>query len=130
MYRSTILATAFLGVCGAVQAQGLQAIRPLPGFECMSLKLTPEQIASPRTHVPVLAAPSTSAPVAWTAGSIVIVRAPQVPTNGFLEALSPGGQLGWIQIGYLRPWRNPYVPGRQCVPSMMSDGKPGFEFHS
>lgn len=126
MRHARIVLSMTLSVCGTAQAQGLHAVRPLPGYACMELALAPEQITNPKVGVPIREAPSRSAAVASYAATVVVVRAPQQPTAGFLEVLRPTGQTGWIEAAHLRPWNNPYNPNAQCVPSMMSDGKPGF----
>lgn len=110
----------------SAHAQGLQAVRPLPGYVCMQLALSPEQLTDPKVGVPIRAAPSRSAPVAAYAANTMIVVSPQEPTSGYLRVLRVNGEMGWIEAGYLRPWKNPYVPSARCVPSIMSDGKPGF----
>lgn len=110
----------------AALAQGLQAVQPLPGYICMELALKDDQFTDPNVGVPIREAPSRSSPVLSLAATVVIVRSPQQPTAGFLQILRPTGQTGWIETGYLRPWHNPYSPNAQCVPSMMSNGKPGF----
>lgn len=110
----------------SAHAQGLQAVRPLPGYVCMQLALSPEQLTDPKVGVPVRDAPSRSAHVAGFAASTVIVATPQEPTSGFLRVLKRDGQTGWIEASYLKPWKNPFVPSARCVPSIMSDGQPGF----
>lgn len=107
-------------------AQGLQAVQPLPGYICMELALKDDQFTDPNIGVPIREAPSRSSPVLSLAATVVIVRSPPQPTAGFFQVLRPDGQTGWIETGYLRPWHNPYSPKAQCVPSMMSNGKPGF----
>lgn len=113
-------------VPGPVQSEGLRAVHPLPGYVCMQLTLTPAQIVDPKVGVPVREAPSRSATIAGYAATTVIVQSPPQARNGFLQVLRPDGELGWIEAGYLRPWTNPYAPNARCVPSMMSNGKPGF----
>lgn len=112
--------------CGVAHAQGLTAVRPLPGYICMQLAISPEQLADPKVGVPILDAPSRSAAIVNYASSVVIVRDPPQASGGFLRVLRLTGQEGWIEARYLRPWANPYVPTARCVPSMMSNGRPGF----
>ena len=116
-----------LPVWRTAQAAGLQAVEPLPGYACMELALTPGQLTDAKVGVPIREAPARSAPIASYAATVVIVRSPQQPTSGFLQVLRPTGQTGWIEAEYLRPWHNPYNPHARCVPSMMSNGKPGFD---
>lgn len=113
-------------VPGTVRAEGLHAIRPLPGYVCMQLALTSAQLLDPKVGVPVRENPSRTAPIAGYAATTVIVQSPPQPQEGFLKVLRPSGDPGWIEAGYLKPWSNPYAPNARCVPSMMSNGKPGF----
>lgn len=108
------------------QAEGLHAVHPIPGYVCMQLALTSAQIVDPKIGVPVREAPSRSATIAGYAATTVIVQSPPQAKDGFLQVLRPDGELGWIEAGYLRPWTNPYAPNARCVPSLMSNGKPGF----
>lgn len=109
-------------------AQGLKAVRPLPGHVCMALALTPEQVADPTRGVPVRDTPSPSAPVTSWAPSMLVVPAPQQPTAGFLQVVFADGYKGWVQATSLKPWSSPTNPSRRCVPSVMSDGGIGFGF--
>lgn len=118
--------TVILMVSKITCAQDIHAVQALPGYVCMELSLTSDQYTDPKIGVPVREMPSRTAPIASYAATIVIVRAPQQPTAGFLEMLRPNGLGGWIEAAYLRPWHNPYSPSAQCMPSMMSNGKPGF----
>lgn len=123
-----ILHATFLvaSISGTAHSEGLHAVRPLPGYTCMQLALTPAQLTDPKVGVPVREAPSRSATIAGYAATTVIVQSPPQPQEGFLKVLRPSGDPGWIEAGYLRPWNNPYAPNARCVPSMMSNGKPGF----
>ena len=113
-------------VCSATHAQGLTAVRPLPGYVCMQLAISPEASVDPQVGVPILDAPSRSAATVSYAASVLIVQDPPQPLSGFRRVLLPSGGGGWIDARYLRPWSNPYAPTSRCVPSMMSNGKPGF----
>lgn len=120
---------ATLGIllaCGAAHAEALRAVRPLPGYACMQLALTPEQLTDPKVGVPVREAPSRAAPIVGFAANTVIVQDPPQPEAGFLQVLRPTGEVGWIEAGYLRPWSNPFAPSARCSPAIMSNGKPGF----
>ena len=129
MRRLLIAFPALLVLCGPAHAQGLQAVRPVPGHVCMQLALTPEQNADPMRGVPVRNAPAPSDRIASWAPSVVIVPAPQQPTAGFLQVLLPDGQHGWVRATALKPWSNPYAPSRRCVPSILSNGRIGFDVH-
>ena len=120
---ATILAVS---ACNSVQAQDLTAVRPLRGYACMQLAITPEQSVDPKVGVPVRDAPSRSASIVSYAASTMIVQEPPQPIGGFLRVLRFTGQEGWIEAHYLRPWVNKFVPTARCVPSIMSNGRPGF----
>lgn len=126
MIRSCAVLFLISSVSGLAHAEGLRAVRPLPGYVCMQLALTPDQLTSSKVGVPIRKAPSRSAPIAGYAANNVIVQDPPRTEAGFLRVLDPNGDEGWIEAGYLRPWSNPYAPGARCVPSIMSNGKPGF----
>lgn len=121
-----IVAFGVVLACGAAHADALRAVRPLPGYACMQLALTPEQLTDPKVGVPVRGAPSRDAPIVGFAANTVIAQNPPQPKAGFLQVLRPNGEVGWIEAGYLRPWGNPFAPNSRCSPAIMSDGKPGF----
>lgn len=126
MLRLSISAVLAMSVSGTVLAQGLHAVRPLPGHVCMQLALAPADLIDPKVGIPVREMPSSTAHVVGYAANTMIVQVPQQPTAGFLKVLWPGGESGWMEAAYLRPWSNPFAPNARCVPSVMSDGKPGF----
>ncbi len=117
-----------LVAAGTVHAESRHAVQPLGGAVCMQLAISPKDAMDPKVGVPILETPSASARIVSYAATNVIVEAPQQPTAGFLRVVRPTGEKGWIEAGYLRPWRDPYTPTAKCYPAMMSDGKPGFGF--
>ena len=117
-----------VSVAHAGHAQGVRAIRPLPGYTCMSLNLTEEQARDFNATPPVLQAPSPSAAKIGLASAVVIVADPVRTENGYMSMLMLDGRSGWIQASKLRPYRSPSNPPAHCVPSMMSNGRPGFAF--
>ena len=126
MSRILIATLFFLSSFRVSYGQGIHAVSPLPGYVCMQLTLTPAQLTDPKVGAPVREAPSRSSRIVAYAANTMIVQWPQEPTDGFLKVVWPGGQGGWMEAGYLRPWKNPFVPSDRCVPSIMSNGKPGF----
>jgi len=126
MMRISTLALLLLSPIGFAYGQGLHAVSPMPGYVCMQLTLTPAQLTDPKVGAPVREGPSRSSQILAYAANTMIVQWPQKPADGFLEVVWPGGRSGWMEAGYLRPWRNPFVPSDRCVPSIMSNGKPGF----
>ena len=109
-------------------AQGLQVVRPIEGYTCMSLNLTESQLLNNTKPVLVRAEPTLSSPQVGTAGATVAVLQPAHPVNGFVQILFPTGQHVWINFSELRPWRSSSNPKAQCVPSWLSNGKPGFDY--
>ena len=121
------LATILFGVAlsSAPLAETLRAVSPLPGYKCMVLNLSEEQANDFNVHVPVRAQPAANAPEVGWAAATVAVRDPLHVVNGFTEALFPTGATVWIASNRLRPYSDPHA---KCVPSLMSNGKPGFAY--
>lgn len=107
-------------------AQGLTAVRPLPGYVCMDLNLSAAQIRDDTVQVPVRAVPSAAAPQVGIAGATVIAISPIRVVNGFAEILFPNSDHVWIAANMIRPYRSASNPNAKCTPSLMSNGKPGF----
>ena len=110
----------------AAYAQGLTAVRPLPGYVCMDLNLSAAQIRDDTIQVPVRTIPSVTAPQAGIAGATVIAVSPIRLVDGFAEILFPNGKHVWIAANMIRPYRSASNPNATCTPSLMSNGKPGF----
>lgn len=108
------------------RAETLHAVRPLPGYVCMQLALTPAQLTDPKVGVPVRDAPDNAAKIVGYAANTVITETQPKLTAGFRQVLRADGETGWVDAKYLRPWSNPFAPTAKCSPAMMSDGKPGF----
>ena len=119
-----LLAIALPGV--ATRAQGLKAVRPLPGYACMVLNLTQQQMLDDTLHVPVYAEPSPSSSKVGDAAAVVIATSPLNVVRGFGEVLFPDGRQGWVEAKMLRPYSSASSPGAHCTPSLMSNGRPGF----
>ena len=124
------LVATLLGVSASasVSAEGLHTVSPLLGYSCMQLAISADQITNAAVGVPIRTTPSKSAAVVSFAASVVIAQDVPVTSTGFLHVLRPDGQEGWIEAAYLRPWHSDYDPTAKCVPSTMSNGKPGFGF--
>ena len=123
---SLIVGISALLPASIASAQGLTAVRPLQGYSCMRLKLTPEQVVDRNLQIPVYTAPSTSSPKVGNASAIVIVRTPLHVENGLAEVLFLDGRQGWLSRELLRPYATAEFPNAQCTPSIMSNGRPGF----
>ncbi|MDJ0390183.1 hypothetical protein QMO56_18900 [Roseomonas sp. E05] len=117
-----------LGAVTQVEAQPLRAIRPLSGYSCMALNLTEQQMFDPSAVPPVMAEPSPTARRIGSAGAIVITADPLRSQNGYVAMMMPDGKHGWIAADKLKPYRSAANPTARCIPSMMSDGRPGFTF--
>ncbi|MFK4048205.1 hypothetical protein ACI2KH_25145 [Roseomonas mucosa] len=76
----------------------------------------------------VRAEPRANAPVVGIATISVIVKSPHAARNGYLEVMHLDGRPGWVDQKVLVPWINNNAPGVRCVPAMMSDGRPGFDY--
>ncbi len=115
--RRFIFAAALLAPVAALAA-GLTAVQPIPGYVCMALQ-------SPDAAPPVLVLPSPSAPRLGIASATMIVASPPQTMNGYTKVLHLDGQIGWLDVSKLRPWRSASDPAATCTPSIMSDGRPG-----
>lgn len=130
MNRIAILLSAVLLARGFVAvAQGPTVAHPLTGYQCMSLNLTEEQLLTNSTPVPVRSGPSPASPQVGVAGATVAVATPLQPVNGYYRMLFPTGGEVWIEAAKLRPWKNAGDPKVTCTPSLMSNGRPGFDYH-
>lgn len=123
--RALILAVTLL-IPVAASAQGLQAVRPLRGYACMSLAASEQVMRSPARLPPVLAQPSADAPRIGIAGATVIAVSPVRLAGGYVQVLHLNGHFGWVEAAKLRPWRSLSNPAATCTPMLMNDGKPGF----
>jgi hypothetical protein len=121
-----VLACSFIAI--GASAQGLHAVKPLSGWTCMKLNLSQKQSLDPSVHVIVRAGPRADAPEAGWAAMTVAVRSPVHEVNGFEEMLFPNGKRVWIASKSLSPWSSVADPTAHCVPSLMSNGKPGFAY--
>lgn len=128
--KQNLLAAAglFLVANAGAYAAGLHAVQPIPGYVCMNLTLTDEEMADPKITVPIRSEPADSAPVAATAAATVFVAKPADASNGYLRVLRLNGKEGWIKADMVKPWSSPNGnPSVTCTPSMMSNGRPGFD---
>lgn len=115
-------------LCKFAHAEGLHAVRPLPGYVCLKLALSPEQVADPTRGVPIRDAPALSGHIVGWVPSVVIAPASQQPNSGFIQVLFPDGRRGWTQTVALKPWSSDYNPDQRCIPSVMSNGLIAFDF--
>lgn len=109
----------------AAQAQGLQAVRPLPGYACAMLNVSPAVLRDGPLP-PVLAEPRAGAVEIGQASAVVIVASPAKTAAGYTAVLHLDGRPGWVESSKLKPYRSASNPNATCTPSLMSDGRPGF----
>jgi len=130
--RPRLLVLLFLGFCilplmGQSRGAGLEVVRALPGYACMSLAAPAAASLDPNTPgVPIRSTPDPAAPQAAVASATVIARTPPHIENGFAEVLRLNGAPGWIEADKIKPYRSVSNPFARCTPSIMSDGRPGF----
>lgn len=122
--RPARIALVAVAACIATnaRAQGIQVVRPVPGFVCKKLNITEREAMSPNgAGVSIRTAPSATAPVGALAPSVLFVRSPEHVVAGFVEVMRLDGQLGWIEQARVKP----FDPAARCVPSLMSNGRIG-----
>lgn len=122
-----VIAASILPTTG--RAQGLQAVRPVPGLVCVSLDQNSLAAVQQNELPPILAKPNAGAQRIGYATSIVFVRWPEVRENGFVAMIRLNGQPGWIEATHLRPWHSPNGGSATCTPSVMSNGRLGTSIH-
>jgi len=106
----------------------IHAIRAIPGYVCMTLNLPDQQMMDPSVRVPIRIAPSSEAATTGDAIATVIVAWPKREENGYLQVLQLNGRTGWMKAQFLKPWQNPGGNGQRCYPSVMSNGRVGFDY--
>lgn len=109
-------------------AQPLHAVRPIPGYSCMALNLTEQQMFDPNAVPPVMERPSPTSRTIGLASAVVMTADPAQAQNGYIAMMMPNGRHGWIAADKLKPYRSTSNPPARCVPSIMSDGRPGIAF--
>ena len=115
-------------LCKIAHAEGPHAVRPLPGYVCLKLALSPEHVADPTRGVPIRDIPAPSGRIVGWVPSVVVAPASQQPTSGFVQILFPDGRRGWAQAAALKAWSSEYNPDQRCIPSVMSNGLIAFDF--
>lgn len=126
MNLKPVLALAAVLLPLPVLAQPVTATKPLDGYACALLSATEAQLRDPQwPGVPILTAPSVSAPRGTMASAIVIVRNPAHVVGGFAEVLQRTGQPGWIDATKLVPYASQSHTGAKCTPALLSNGRIG-----
>lgn len=129
--KHTVLAALLVSAVltsAPAQAQGPRVQQHLSGYTCMNLNLTEDQLRDFSALPPIYAAPSASAARIGVASATVIVKDPVQVANGFEAVMHMDGRPGWIRASVLVPWTNASDPRTRCIPSVMSNGRPGFDY--
>lgn len=127
--KSALFLGAFVNVFGTlpVHAAPRYPVAPIPGFECMALKVSDSEAMNPWLIVPLKAEPTNASSDVGRVSAILFVKTPEVVQNGFVEAMIFNGQRGWVSASAIKPWKSMNGSSQQCIPSRMSDGSIGFD---
>ena len=112
----------------ASQADELHAVQPIPGLSCMSVKMTEQQAFDFNAMPPVMQEPSATSQRIGSAAAVVMTVEPPRIQNGYVAMMMLNGKYGWVQASRLEPYTSKSTPPAHCVPSMMSNGRPGLAF--
>jgi len=123
-FAAAIAATLLLALPS--QAQPVTVDRPLDGYSCALLNVPDAQMRDPQwAGVPILTAPSPSAPRGTMASGIVVIRNPAHVVGGFAEVLQRTGKPGWIEAGKIVPYKSKSHANATCTPALLSNGRIG-----
>jgi hypothetical protein len=106
-------------------AQEVTAVKPIPGYKCMNLAISHDQVVDPNFEVPVYRDPSPNSPKIGVATVIPFIREPFRPNQQFQQMLRLNGEVGWIETKWLIPFFSPSHPKAVCSPWVMSNGRIG-----
>jgi hypothetical protein len=143
--RAGVAAGAVIIMIESVVA--LTAVKPLEGYVCMGLKSDKEfndwvpgsmgpKPGGPEDP-PVFQAPTEGSRLLGYNSSPVIVKWPVNEVGGFVEMLRLGGEKGWIKGDLLVPYGTVVrkdgtviKKDKKCIPSLMSNGRIGFDIRA
>ena len=147
MFKRTIfvLVSGCLLCVWAGWVEALEVVKLLDGYFCMGLKAdkevndwVPVSLPPPQggpNNPAVFEGPTEASARLGYTFSPVIVKEPLNEVNGFTEVLRINGQRGWVSSSLLVPYGTVVKPDgtsvkktKHCRPSMMSNGKIGFDF--
>lgn len=106
-------------------AEYLTAVKAVPGFICMNLAVTHDQVVDRDFSVSVYSEPSLQSQKVGTATIEPFIKTPFRPEQKFQQMLRLNGDMAWIETKWLEPWSSPGHPNAKCTPSVMSDGRLG-----
>jgi hypothetical protein len=128
MSKKWILMAALsaLAVCPTLgKAEGLTAVKPVPGLACMLLDDHDLAVMDQSQLPPVRSAPSAAAQTIGYPTEIVFVKWPLQEQAGYAAMVRLNGQSGWIEADKLQPWHAMNGRPATCIPSLMSNGHLG-----
>lgn len=103
------------------------ASKPLPGYQCLALNMTPAQAADRNFMLTVRRGPSDQAPILGTEGALLIAANPVVQQNGYIQITRADASVGWVPASSTKPWRSPNpASSARCFPEILDNGRVGF----
>lgn len=126
-------ATLLLGTLSAwsflttAQASGLKPVKALPGYQCMAIDAPDEVMMDDKHPIMMHQQPNDKSPEISGVPTVFAVTAPAEVKNGYIKTINFGLQPGWVSTKWVKPYETVH-PGVKCIPSIMTDGKLGFDF--
>lgn len=130
MLRVAALLILLLGAFGATSrasAQTVHSVKPLTGYQCMSLAKLWDGKGPQPPAVHVFAGPEATASSVGIAGGTVIVPDPIRPVDGRTSMVFPSGKIVWIRLSDIKKWHARAAPNARCRPVLLSNGRYGFD---
>lgn len=121
------LAIVGLSLGASSYAAGLKAVKPLNGYRCMVIDAPDEVMMDFQHPIEMHEAPSEQSPTVSGISTVFAVTDPQQVNNGFIKTMNFAFKPGWVSTKWVKPYETVH-PGVKCVPSVMTDGKLGFDF--
>ena len=129
MSKSLGLLLALALVSGAFQAQAeqVQTVKTLPGYQCMVLAKQWDGEGPMPPPVYAYAGPQSNAAQIGVAGGSIIVPDPVHSTGGRTQMIFADGRTVWISTDAIAPWHAVSNPNARCSPVLLSNGRYGFQ---
>ncbi|WP_291366532.1 hypothetical protein [Acetobacter sp. UBA5411] len=121
------LAIAGLSLGTTSHAAGLKAVKPLNGYRCMVIDAPDEVMMDFQHPIEMHEAPGEQSPTVSGISTVFAVAEPPETSGGFIKTMNFAFKPGWVSTKWVKPYEAVH-PGVKCVPSVMSDGKLGFDF--